>query len=102
MTKENTKQRKAVYKGDKSNTNGLLTKSDLTMSKKKKVVSKAKSEAGKKNPWIQSCQEALTIIRKKHPDTKGMIMMSKTAKVGTPERDLYDKAKEIHGKSKEK
>ena len=101
-SKETKKQRKAVFKGEETNTKGLITKCDLTLSKKKKVVSKAKSDAGKKNPWIKAAQEALVIIRKKYPKEKGMIMMSKSGKIGTPGRDLYDMAKEIHKKAKKK
>merc|ERR1712188_104431 len=75
-----------VFRGSKAKTVGGLTKSDLVMNKRGKIVSKKTSANGKKNyanikGWTVACQKA-----RKALDVKGFVAIKK----GTA---LYKKAK---------
>merc|ERR1719236_457075 len=61
-----------------------LSKTDLVKSKTGKIVSKKKSQLGKKSPWIAAVQKA-----RKELKIKGFAVVKK----GTP---LYKKAKELY------
>ena len=89
--------KKQVLKGEKLHTSGNLTAADLKVSKKRKVVSKARSEASKGNPWIEAVQAA-----RKELKITGWEVPRKGAPKDSDSKKLYDKAKEIHEKSKTK
>ena len=80
-----------VLRGTKEKTAGGLTKSDLLMNKRGKVVSKKQSAQGKKQflanglgKWTKAVQKARAILK-----LKGFVAIKK----GSP---LYTKAKEIY------
>merc|ERR1712146_422022 len=74
-----------VLRGSKAKTVGGLTAKDLCKNKNGKIVSKKKSAASKKSPWIQACQKARKALK---------ITGFSVIKKGTP---LYVKAKEFYG-----
>merc|ERR1719171_528330 len=74
-----------VLRGSKANTVGGLTAKDLCKNKNGKIVSKKKSAASKKSPWIQACQKARKALK-----ITGFTVIKK----GTL---LYVKAKEFYG-----
>ncbi len=78
--------RAQVFNGTAHHTSGGLTKKDLKKNPKTgEIVSKAKSSAEKKNPWIQAVSKAKKELKIKKGD---MVLVSK----GSP---LYEKAKEL-------
>merc|ERR1712219_88138 len=78
-----------VLRGNKEKTSGGLTKSDLTLNKAGKIVSKKKSALAKKRfassvgPWMQAVKKARAALK-----IKGFVAIKK----GSP---LYIKAKEF-------
>merc|ERR1711943_143378 len=74
-----------MLRGSKAKTVGGLTAKDLCKNKNGKIVSKKKSAASKKSPWIQACQKARKALK---------ITGFSVIKKGTP---LYVKAKEFYG-----
>ena len=81
--------KKQVLRGEKIHTSGNLTAADLTTSKKRKIVSKKRSELSKSNPWIAATQEARKVLN---------IEGWQVPKKGT---EFYNKAKEIYEKNKD-
>jgi hypothetical protein len=81
--------RAQVMHGTAHHTEGGLTKKDLKVHKKSgEIVSREKSKAEKKNPWIQAVAKAKKAL--KIPKKEFVLVTKGTA--------LYDKAKEIHSK----
>jgi hypothetical protein len=81
--------RAQVLHGTAHHTEGGLVKKDLKLHKKSgEIVSREKSTAEKKNPWIQAVQKAKKALKMKKKDfvlvTKGSV--------------LYEKAMEIYRK----
>merc|ERR1711904_306503 len=76
-----------AFFGKISKTKTGLTKANLIKTKSGRIVSKKKSELGKKSPWIAAVQKARAALK-----IKGFSAIKK----GTP---LYAKAKEFYGKS---
>merc|ERR1711898_60462 len=84
-----TRAKSVVFRGTKAKTYTGLTKNDLTLNKRGKIVSKKKLAAGKKNfahikGWTVAVQKA-----RKALGVKGFFAIKK----GTP---LYIKAKEFY------
>merc|ERR1711982_264837 len=78
-----------VFRGTKAKTYTGLTKSDLVLNKRGKIVSKKQASNGKKayaniKGWTVACQKA-----RKALGVKGFLVIKK----GTP---LYKKAKELY------
>jgi len=51
-------EKRHVFSGKKASTRSGLKKSNLTRNKAGKIVSKKKSAAGKRNPWIKAVSAA--------------------------------------------
>lgn len=82
--------RAQVYNGTAHHTSGGLTKKDLKKNPKTgEIVSKAKSRAEKKNPWIQAVAEAKKALEMKK---KGGPFDNHKLEKGSP---LYEKAMEL-------
>jgi hypothetical protein len=81
--------RAQVFNGTADRTSGGLTKSDLKKNPKTgEIVSKAKSSAEKKNPWIQAVAKAKKALKIK----KGGDFDDHKLEKGSA---LYQKAKEL-------
>merc|ERR1719163_2762652 len=72
-----------VFRGSKAKTKGGLTATSLTKNKHGKIVSKKKSQFGKKSLWIAAVQKA-----RKALGVKGFVAIKKGSA-------LYKKAKEL-------
>jgi hypothetical protein len=79
--------RAQVMSGTAHHTSGGLTKKDLKYSNGE-IVSKGKSKAEKKNPWIEAVQAAKKSLR--IPKTEFTLV--------TKGSELYKRAKEIYSK----
>merc|ERR1712021_322006 len=78
-----------VLKGAKSKTVGGLTAKDLVKNKSGRVVSRKRSQIGKKSEWMKACQSA-----RKALGIKGFCAVGGKKADG---KALYAKAKEIYG-----
>ena len=73
-----------AYRGKPTGGATTLKKKDLTKNRKGKIVSKKKSQFGKKSLWIAAVQKA-----RKALGVKGFVAIKKGS-------DLYKKAKELY------
>lgn len=82
-----------VWKGHAEKTAGGLTKGDLKKGKDGSVVSRDKSSAEKKNPWIKATQKA----RKQLID-EGVIKKDEVCLLnkGAKGKEWYDRSKSIY------
>ena len=97
--KKSKKSKRRVISGAIKRTSGGLSKANLLVKKKHgkvRIVSRRKSNLGKKNAWAQSFKKA-----RQELGIKGFCVMRKTG--GTEiERELYRTTKMIHETYKKK
>ena len=84
-----------VWKGQAEKTSGGLSKSDLKQSKDGSIVSRDKSTAEKKNPWIVATQKAYKKMIENGSIKKGDQVILNKGKEG---KEWYENAKSIYGK----
>ena len=86
-----------VWKGHAEKTTGGLKKGDLKQAKDGSIVSRDKSSAEKKNPWIKSTQKAYKQLKSDGTIKEGeKVLLNQGAKG----KEWYEKSKEMYEKLK--